>query len=264
MMIAGMNRVLARLIWVCVAVATSTVSLVAQSPSHPRAAKPSPSVNSILDRYVTALGGAQAWKKASTRVINGSVVLSPPLLQGTVELYQTAPDKMFFQIKVPRLGIAWVLVNGNQAWQKDFASDPRQLQGDELADARIDADFCKEVDLRKLYSRMEYGGSSEVNSQPVDIIRAYTASGRSHTLYFDRSTGLLVQEDFVSVGTHGPETVQTFFGDYRELSDAGIKYPFEVKQVTGRAVQEMHFEDVQHNVPVDKSLFAVPVLQQHW
>jgi len=149
-------------------------------------------------------------------------------------------------------------VNGGDGWQKDFAADPKRLAGNELADARIDADFYKEVDMRRLYPRMEYGGASMVDSEPVEIVRGFTAAGSSHTFYFAKSTGLLVREDFVSASARGSETVQTFFDDYRELKDAGIKYPFHVKQVTGRAGQAMRFEEVQPDVPVDSALFAPP------
>jgi hypothetical protein len=165
---------------------------------------------------------------------------------------------MLFLMKVPSLGVSSVLVNGSDGWQKDFAAEPRRLHGEELSDAQIDADFYKEVDLRKLYTHMEYGGTSLIDSQPVDIVRAFTAAGRSHTLYFDRSTGLLVREDFESVAPHGREIVQTFFDDYRELKDVGIKYPFVVRQVTQRAVQTLRFEDVVHNVPVENSMFDPP------
>lgn len=260
MKIPGKKRVSIGLICIYSAlVASSATFLAAQSATQRQTAGvPPPLVNSILDRYEAAIGGVRAWKKSNTRVIKGTVELSPPSLKGIVELYQAAPDKMLFQMKVPGLGVASVIVNGSDGWQKDFAAEPRRLHGDELSDARLDADFCKEVDLRKLYSHMEYGGASLIDSQPVDIVRAVTATGRSHTLYFDRSTGLLVREDFVSVGPQGRETVQTFFEDYRELKDVGIKYPFLVRQVTQRAVQTLRFEDVLHNVPVENSMFDPP------
>ena len=235
-------------------------------PANPASAKgaqaaasvTSKNVDAILDRYIASAGGIDAWKRSTTRVVKGTVAFSPSRSTGKVELYQAAPDKMRFEMKVPSLGIAWVVMNGGEGWQKDFASDPRRLAGTELADARIDADFYKEVDLRRLYPRMEYGGASVVDSEPVEIVRGFTAAGSSHTFYFAKSTGLLVREDFVSASARGSETVQTHFDDYRELKDAGIKYPFHVKQVTGSGGQAMRFEEVLHNVPVESSIFAPP------
>ena len=254
----GKKRVLAVLICLCGTLLASTALLHGEQPAKPQSTARVTSADAILDRYVAAVGGLEAWKKASTRLVRGTVELSPPLMTGKVELYQVAPDKMRFEMKIPRLGIAWVIVNGSEGWRKDFASDPQRLSGDELADSKIDADFYKEVDLRRLYPRIEYGGASVVDSRAVDIVHASTAGGRSHTLYFDKDTGLLVREDFVSVSARGQETVQTYFEDYRELKDVGIKYPFQVKQVTGRAAQTMHFEDVLHTVTIDSSLFAPP------
>ena len=266
----GSKRVSAILISVCGVLLANATMVAAQTatrrPGNATSAKgtqaaataASKTVDAILDRYITAVGGIDAWKKSTTRVVKGTVLFFPSRSTGKVELYQAAPDKMRFEMKVPSLGVAWVVVNGGEGWQKDFASDPRRLAGSELADAKIDADFYKEVDLRRLYPRMEYGGASVIDSQSVEIVRGFTAAGSSHTFYFAKSTGLLVREDFVSVGAHGPETVQTFFEDYRELKEAGIRYPFGVRQVTGRAVQAMHFEEVSYNVPVDESLFAAP------
>ena len=253
------NRISA---WMIALVAASAIFLTLQSAAQSKNQRASDtksrSVDLILDRYANAVGGLPAWKKSTTRVIKGNVELSPPPMTGKVELYQAAPDKMFFKMTVPRLGISWVLVNGNEAWQKDFGSEPRRLSGNELSDAKIDADFYKEVDLRRLYSRMEYGGTAIVDSRTADVVRAFNAAGQIHTLYFDKDTGLLVREDFVSNTAHGPETVHTLFSDYRDLKDAGIKYPFSVKQVNERAAQTLRFEDVLHNVPVDNSLFTAP------
>ncbi len=244
--------------WIAASAIFFATQSAAQSTNQRTSVSKSESVDLILDRYANAVGGLSAWKKSTTRAVKGSVELSPPTMTGKVELYQAAPDKMFFRMTVPRLGIAWVLVNGDAGWQKDFGSEPRRLSGNELSDAKIDADFYKEVDLRRLYSRMEYGGTAIVASKSADMVRAFTAAGQSHTLYFDQDTGLLVREDFVSITAHGPETVHTLFSDYRDLKDAGIKYPFSVKQVNQRAIQTLHFEDVLHNIPVDNSLFAPP------
>jgi len=268
MKICSRKRVLAILICLCSALLTDAAMLAAQTatrhPAKPTSAKgaqaaakaASKTIDAILDQYVTAVGGIDAWKKSTTRVVKGSVAFSPSHTTGKVELYQAAPDKMRFEMKVPSRGVAWVLVNGGEGWQKDFASDPRRLDGKELADAKIDADFYKEVDLRRLYPRMEYGGASVIDSQPVEIVRGFTADGSSHIFYFAKSTGLLVREDFLSA--RGSEAVQTFFDDYRELKESGIKYKYQVKQDTGRAGQTMRSEAVLQTVPVDKSLFAPP------
>src|ERR1700693_3804993 len=102
MKIPGKKRVSLGLICIySVLLAGSATFLAAQSATQSAtqrqtAGVPPPSVNSILDRYVAAIGGVQAWKKSSTRVIKGTVELSPPPLKGIVELYQAAPDKMLF------------------------------------------------------------------------------------------------------------------------------------------------------------------------
>jgi hypothetical protein len=270
MTILGWKRVPVILISLCGALLANTAKLAAQTPtrhaSSPSSTKSaqaagaaaSKTINAILDRYVAAVGGIDAWKKCTTRVVKGTVEFAPSHTTGKVELYQAAPDKMRFEMKVPTRGVAWVLVNGGEGWQKDFGADPRRLEGKELADAKIDADFYKEVDLRRLYPRMEYGGASFVDSQPVEIVRGFTAAGSSHTFYFAKSTGLLVREDFLSASASGSEIVQTIFDDYRELKDSGIKYPFHVTQVAGRAGHSMRFEEVLHGVPVDSALFAPP------
>src|SRR5215211_7207016 len=70
------------------------------SPSAP-AAEPLPSVKQILDRYVQALGGAEALTKITTRIAKGSRIGADNVLVPE-EVYQKAPDKLLTITSYPQ------------------------------------------------------------------------------------------------------------------------------------------------------------------
>ncbi|HTR24310.1 MAG TPA: hypothetical protein VMI10_10020, partial [Terriglobales bacterium] len=72
----------------------------AQSPAEaPSDSKPVPSskaaalptADQILDRYVKAIGGREAWKKLTSRVSSGTIDVPAMNLSGTIEIREKAP-----------------------------------------------------------------------------------------------------------------------------------------------------------------------------
>src|SRR5215211_1280342 len=66
-------------------------------------AKPSPTVKlptvkEVLDKFVQATGGRAAIEKIQTRTMKGTVELVPMGVKGTVEVYQSAPDKSYSKL----------------------------------------------------------------------------------------------------------------------------------------------------------------------
>lgn len=59
-----------------------------------------PSVEKILEHYVAAVGGREAWQKLSSRVSMGTIEIPSANLKGTVVIHEKAPNRMLTLIIV--------------------------------------------------------------------------------------------------------------------------------------------------------------------
>ena len=93
-----MNRrpVFATLLVLCVAGSTS-VRTGAQTP-------PTPTIDQILDKYVTASGGRAAIEKMTSASAKGTIDIPDAGVSGTVELLQKAPAKSLTTVDLGPVG----------------------------------------------------------------------------------------------------------------------------------------------------------------
>src|SRR5579864_5990704 len=84
------------------AVIVSGLSFVAWRATAKQTAEPS--VDDILARYVTALGGRAAISKHTTKVSKGTLEVVGVTTDGTAESYAKAPNKYFSIINIPGYG----------------------------------------------------------------------------------------------------------------------------------------------------------------
>ncbi|MBI3659890.1 hypothetical protein HY230_05395, partial [Candidatus Acetothermia bacterium] len=93
--------------------------------------------------------------------------------------------------------------------------------------------------------------TSMLETKPVDVIEVTPPDGKVTKVYISHSTHDVLKSE----QTTGKEKTETFFGDYRVLSERRI--PFAVKTlVNGKPAAEMQVEDIQINSGLEDALFA--------
>ncbi|HXO44380.1 MAG TPA: hypothetical protein VN846_02820 [Candidatus Cybelea sp.] len=234
----------------------------ADVPSGARtAAKPAaiPTADQILDRYVKAVGGRDAWLKFTSRVTTGTIEVPSMNLSGMVLIHEKAPDRLLATVIINGAAFRQGF-NGTLGWTDDPQDGLREQSGAELAEARRDADFYHPLDLRKLYTKFTVSGAEKIGDRDTYVLEATVPEGSEPTkMYFDAETGLLVRA--VSQH-HGPDGVTQYredFEDYREVD--GIKVPFTSRQTNGDTTYTMTIGEIRHNVELDDSEFAKPAVQ---
>lgn len=237
----------------------------AQSPAAtPPDSKPLPSskasalptADQILDRYVKAIGGREAWKKLTSRVSSGTIDVPAMNLSGTIEIREKAPNQIVATITFNSATFSQGY-DGAVGWTNDTQNGLREQAGDELNETKRDADFYHPLDLRELYSKFTVTGTEKIESHDTYAVEAQSPGGVTDKMYFDIQSGLVVR----IIGQHHmPEGVTAFtedLGDYREVD--GIKLPFTVHQSSADSSFSIQFTEVRHNVPIENSAFAKPV-----
>ena len=236
--------------------AQSQASKTSASATPTASTAPSlPPADQILERYVQAIGGREAWKKMTSRISTGTIDVPAMNLSGTIEIREKAPNRIVATITFNRAKFSQGY-DGSIGWTNDTQNGLREQTGEELTEAKRDADFYHPLDLHTLYSKFVVTGVEKVNDRDAYAMEATSPEGGTDKMYFDVQSGLVLR----IVGQHHmPEGVTTFtedLSDYREVD--GIKLPFKVEQKSAESTYTIEFKEVRQNVPIEDSAFAKP------
>lgn len=207
-----------------------------------------PDVDSILEKYIEALGGKDKILSVKTRVRMGIVEISGITSKGTVKRYQKAPNKLMGIQQIPGYGIVQTIFDGFTAWYQRPEIPLRKAEGEWLEDIKRQAEFYWPLQLKMLFPKMVLKESILIENRRAYVIEAHPLSGSTELLYFDSESGLLIRQDILLAG--GMRNVVTFLEDYREVD--GIKYPFTIRQGN----MTIRYTEVRHDIQVEDSVFV--------
>ena len=221
----------------------------------PQAAK-LPAVSEVLAKYVKAIGGREANEKIKSRVQKGGVELSPMNIKGTAEVYAAAPDKSLVVLNIAGIGEIREGYDGKTAWSINPIQGNRDKTGQELMQVKLASNFYREINLEKLYSKMEVKGTEKVGDKEAYVVIGTAEGVPNDTLYFDTGSGLLVRSDTTAISPEGSTNTTTYYEDYREQD--GVMVPFKVRTILPQFAIISTFTEVKNNVVVEDAKFQKP------
>jgi photosynthetic reaction center cytochrome c subunit len=239
-----------------------TPILSAESASSPRAPESEaaaapvlPTAQAILDKYLAAVGGADALLKIKTRVQTGNLEASGKKFP--IEIYSQAPDK---RASTSHMGSnpSVTAYNGETGWLSTPHGIRQMTPAEQLA-ASIDAQLYFPARLPRMYQEFQVS-AGEVIDLPTYVV---SASGKNQVpldLYFDQSSGLLVRLIRYAETALGRNPTQIDYADYRVTDGLKLPYRWTLARTNGRFT--IQIDDVKQNVPVDGKLFVMPSIPE--
>jgi hypothetical protein len=231
---------------------TPTPGAVAAAVTSPEV---DPQASAILDRYVTAVGGKDAWTKYSSRVSKGTIQIPAMSMTGTVDVSEKAPNKMRSVVNIGDT-IFQQGFDGTIGWADDPQNGPRLLHERELEELKRDAEFARPLHLRTLYSQIKFVGKEKLGDRDVQVIEVSSPQTGSEKMYFDSQSALLLRVVANRAGPDGNSTVESMLDDYADVD--GMKLPMTVHQTAGSTSYVVHLTSVKHGVDVPDSTFTAP------
>jgi photosynthetic reaction center cytochrome c subunit len=211
-----------------------------------------PSADQIFDKYLAAVGGADALRKIKTRVQKGTIDAMGK--QYPIEIYSQAPDKRV-SVSHPAGGSSVTAFNGQAGWLT-IPNGVHFMTAAEREAARVDAQLYFALQVRELYKDFRVLPPEDINGHPTDLIYA-TAPGRpALRLNFDQQSGLLVRQTRYAETALGRLPTQVDYADYREAG--GVKIPYQWTLTRPNGSFTIRVTQVEQNVPVDDKLFVTP------
>ncbi len=234
-------------------VATEDAKPELEPAKAPSDAKPVlPLGDQLLDKYLSAVGGAAALQKVTSRVEKGKLDANGHQLP--IEVYAKAPDKRISLMHLPN-GDSITAFDGKQGWLSN-AGHPHMMSAAENDAARIDSDFYFASHVKSLFQKL-----TVVPGEKIDGHDTYLVFGRNEgqpplRLYFDQQSGLLVRLVRYAETALGRMPTQIDYSDYRDADGVKIPYRWTLARPGNRFT--IQIDQVQQNIPVDDAKFTPP------
>jgi len=233
--------------------------LLAEREAHPAL----PTADQVLTKYVEALGGEQAIRKVTSRLItatrqNLSLPTVPLPAPFPVEHYEMAPNLTLLIARTPA-GMVADGFDGNTAWSQNAQGRVSEAAGVAQMRGKRAADFYQSLNLKQEYTRMEVQGKQKVGDRDAYLVIGYPEGDFPERLFFDAQTGLLLRKITVVPTPVGDFPSGTDYDDYRDAG-SGVKFPFLIRilGVSPTISATIHVQKVEENVTIDKAKFAKP------
>jgi hypothetical protein len=234
-------------------VALGALGLSLTRPVH---ADSLPKGEEILDRYITATGGKEAYEKIKNRVVTGKMKLGAQGIEGKITIYQAPPNKMLMVTEIAGFGKAEQGSDGTTAWERDSVNGPRVKNGEEKVSGLRDAVFDADVHWRKQYKKAKCVAEESVDGMPAYKVELTTPEGKIRTAYYDKKSNLMVKAVMTEKTRFGNLTVESSPSDYKKVD--GILIPHKLQQKMAGQEVVIVLDKVEHNAKIPADRFDLP------
>jgi hypothetical protein len=215
-------------------------------------------VDEIISKYSAAMGGLDNFNKVTTAKFTGTVSMQGQAFPMTLQVVNGKAARTDLDI----MGQSVVNVYDNgKGWKINpyaGASTATEISGAELTAARNQSNIANNLmDYASRGHKVELLGQEDVEGIKTNKIKLTTKEdGKEFTFFINTADNLLIK----SVGKReiqGQELeIETFYSDFKDVN--GLKFSFMISQkIQGQAFQEIKYEKVELNVPVDEKIFKM-------
>jgi hypothetical protein len=216
-------------------------------------------VDELIDQNLKAHGGLDKLRAVKSVKMTGKMNMAGGM-EAPFTFQKKRPDKI--RIEFVLQGLTGIQAfDGSTAWTLmpfTGSKDPQKMPEDERKDIIEQADFDGPlVDYKQKGNLVEYVGKEDVEGTEAHKLKLTLKNGNVRYIFLDPDSGLEMKTTAL-IKREGVETsVDSFFGDYKEVS--GILFPFSIEQrIKGQAGPQFAIEKVELDVEIGDSTFAMP------
>ena len=222
----------------------------------PGGAPQGPNADEILQKYVTAVGGADAMHKITSRSMTGKIITGGN--ESPIEVLTKAPNKRVTISKMGN-GESFTAFDGTAGWMASTGRPARDMSPAESASAGLDAEFYLPLRIKELFPQLRRGRPEKVGGVDCNVLTG-SGGGRPMTrFYFDSQSGLLLRMVRYSDTPVGRMPVQIDYEDYKDVDGVKVPLRWTLSRPNGRFT--IQIAEVKANAPIDDAKFAKPAGQ---
>jgi hypothetical protein len=212
-----------------------------------------PTVDQVLQRFVSALGGEKELEKIHSMTFRGTIELPDFKANGTTAEYFEEPDHFAAVTDLRSHGTTKLVCDGRECWQEDPKNGITPVTGDALADMQRRADIRWNLKLHEFYPNLELKGRELVGGEDAWKLEA-SLGNYTFDLFFSVKTGLLIRFDTDQHIADGNSSVS--ITDYRPVDK--VLFAFGAAQTAGPVKWIRKLDEVKFNEAIDQTVFLKP------
>ncbi len=222
-------------------------------------------VDEIIKKTIAARGNADVVSNLKTKILSGKTVMRGTEFPFTIQ--QKRPDMIRIETSIQGTQVVQAF-DGETGWQISPMSGgrPQKMSIGQAGAFRSQADFDGPLmGFDKAGYNIELVGKEDSEGTAVyhlklsiadDSLRAAAGDIVTH-VYLDAESFLEVRVSQQGDLNGTPLTVDSYFGDYREVGGL-MMYHSLVTKMGGQTVSQLNIEKIELNVEIDDSVFQLP------
>jgi len=217
-------------------------------------------LDEVVARWVQARGGMDKLKSVQTQRI--TLKLHGGMFEATIVQINKRPDKMRQEFVLQ--GMAMVQsYDGKTGWQLNPFEGRREaelLSEDDMKGLVEEADIDGPlVDYAQKGHKAELVGHDDVEGTDCYKIKLTLKNGDIRYTYLDTDSLMEIKLESQTMIRGAMQEGETYFGDYEKVDGMYEPFAIESGQKGNPDRQKLTVEKVEFNVPVDDSIFVMPV-----
>ncbi len=207
-------------------------------------------VDEVINKHVTALGGKEKLNKIQNVVMEGSLSV-----QGTeISLTVTQVNNKLNRQDITAMGMhGFDMMTDKEGWQYmpfQGMQKPEPKTEDEVKKSQSDLDVAGPlVDYAAKGHKAELLGKEDVEGTECYKIKLTLAAGKELTFFIDPASSMIIRTKETRKFNGQDTELQTDFSDYKEVE--GVKMPYSITQQFGTVL----FSNIKVNQTIPDSAY---------
>jgi outer membrane lipoprotein-sorting protein len=207
----------------------------------------------VLEKYVAAMGGADAMKKVTSRAMKGAITAMGTQTQ--IDILTKAPNKRV-TISHSGNGDSYTAFDGKEGWMGNTGKPARAMSPAESGASSIDAEFYLPLRLKEMFPQLRRGRPETINGVECEVLNGTAPGMPAARFYFAKNTGLLVRQIRFADTPLGRNPTQIDYADYKSFDGVMTPLKWTLSRPNGRFTIQVN--DVKVNADIDDAKFARP------
>jgi len=212
-----------------------------------------PTVNEVIEHYISAMGGAEAIERTTSRVEEGALETAGQSI--AIEIFGEAPNKQAIVRHLPG-GDDTSVFDGATGWSSTAGRSVRKMHGADLAATRMDADLHFPLSIRQMFPVLRIEYPEKIGDRETFVLVGIIEGLPPVKLYFDEQSGLLTRLVRYAESPLGLDPTSIDYADYREVDNLEVPFRCMISEPGNKSTIQL--QRVEQNVSIDAGRFAQP------
>ncbi len=235
----------------------TNVMAQATTANPPATKQDLPAAKSLLEKYLKAVGGKEAFKAVKNITMTGSMEIPQAGVNGDMEMFQSGDGKLLMIIELPGIGRQSIGFDGKVAWQDSELTGPQLIEGAMLEDLKFEAKVDGYAEAAEYFDSLETVAAEDFEGEAAYKVIAKKEGIPDKMLFFSKSSGLIVGAEGEQESPFGKMNVRTVISDYKKVGAVLMSHRAVVSLPNGMT-QELTMKEVKVNQEIPADKFELP------